>query len=115
LDRNVAALHRAGSDIVMSYASMGATALFNLLKRSDLLMIAEGLDVFKVKVPKQLAGKTIAEANFRETTNCSVIGIDTNDETITDTGPDTVFPVEGEIVLIGTPEGETEFLRLFPL
>lgn len=114
LDRNVAALHRAGSDIVMSYASMGATALFNLLKRSDLLMIAEGLDVFKVKVPKQLAGMTLADANFREKTNCSVIGIDTNDETITYTGPTTILPAEGEIVLIGTPEGETQFLRLFP-
>ena len=116
LERNVAALHRAGSDIVMSYASMGSNALFNLLQRSDLLMIAEGLDVFKVKVPAELAGKTLAEANIRQRTSCSVIGIDTDDTTTTtNPGPDSVLPADGEIVLIGMPAGETEFLRLYPL
>jgi voltage-gated potassium channel len=113
-DRSVAALHRAGASIVMSYASMGANALFNLLQRSDLLMIAEGLDVFKVQVPKALAGKTLAEADFRTRTNCSVIGIDSHDKTMTNPGPDSVLPAKGEIVLIGTPAGEAEFLRLFP-
>ena len=113
LERNVAALHRAGSDIVMSYASMGSNALFNLLQRSDLLMVAEGLDVFKVPVPKALAGKSLAEVNLRERTNCSVIGIDSEDRTMTSPGPDSILPAAGEIVLIGTPAGEAEFLRLF--
>jgi Trk K+ transport system NAD-binding subunit len=113
-ESRVAALHRAGSDIVMSYASMGSNALFNLLQRSDLLMVAEGLDVFKVPVPKALAGKTLIEANIRHRTHCSVIGIDTNDETKTNPEPETVLPEHGEIVLIGTPAGENEFLKLFP-
>ncbi|MDA0787860.1 MAG: hypothetical protein O2780_00205 [Proteobacteria bacterium] len=43
----------------------------------------------------------------------SVIGIDTNDRTTTNPAPDAVLPEEGEIVLIGTPEGELQFLRLF--
>lgn len=113
LERNVSALHRAGSDIVMSYASMGSSALFNLLQRSDLLMIAEGLDVFKVAVPKELEGKSLAEANLRQRTDCSVIGIDFQDKTTTSPGPDSILPPGGEIVLIGTPAGEAEFLRLF--
>ncbi len=114
LERNLAALHRAGSDIVMSYASMGSNALFNLLQRSDLLMIAEGLDVFKVPIPKQLAGKTLAETNVRERTNCSVIGIDLKDKSMTNPKPDEILPEAGEIVLIGSPAGEAEFLKLFP-
>lgn len=113
LERNLAALHRAGSDIVMSYASMGSNALFNLLQRSDLLMIAEGLYVFKVPVPKELAGKTLIEANIRQRTNCSVIGIDSQDKTMTSPGPDSVLPEVAEMVLIGTPAGEAEFLRLY--
>jgi Trk K+ transport system NAD-binding subunit len=114
LERNLAALHRAGSDIVMSYASMGSNALFNLLQRSDLLMIAEGLDVFKVPIPKELAGKTLAETNIRERTNCSVIGIDSQDKTMTNPEPAAVLPEVGEIVLIGSPASEAEFLKLFP-
>jgi Trk K+ transport system NAD-binding subunit len=113
LERNVAGLHRAGSDIVMSYASMGANALFNLLQRSDLLMIAEGLYVFKIPVPKVLAGKTLAEANIRHQTGCSVIGIDSDEQTMTNPSPESILPEDAEMVVIGTPAGETEFLRLF--
>lgn len=113
LDRNVPVLHRAGCDIVMSAASMGSKALFNLLRRSDLLMIAEGLDVFKVPVSKELAGKTLAQANFYERTSCSVVGIDSAHVTTTNPGPETVLLEDSEIVLIGTPENETEFLKLF--
>jgi Trk K+ transport system NAD-binding subunit len=113
LERNVSVLNRAGSDIVMSYASMGSNALFNLLQRSDLLMIAEGLDVFKVPVPRELAGKRLTELNLRQLTNCSIIGIDFDDSTMTNPGPDFELPAAGEIVLIGTPAGEAEFLRLF--
>ena len=114
LERTVAALHRAGSDFVMSYASMGANALFNLLQRSDLLMIAEGLDVFKVRVPDSLAGKSLADAAIRKKTGCSVIGIDSDEHTIPSPEPDAILPHGSEIVLIGTPAGEMEFLKQFP-
>jgi voltage-gated potassium channel len=112
-ERNVAPMHRAGSDFVMSYASMGANAFFSLLQRSDLVMIAEGLDVFKVQIPKQLAGKTLAESNIRPRTGCSVIGIDTKNKTTANPAADTILPSDGEIVLIGTPEAEIAFLKKF--
>ena len=112
-EHTVAALHRAGSDFVMSYASLGANSLFNLLQRSDLLMIAEGLDVFKVKVPASLAGKTLSDSGITRKTGCSVIGIAVNDHTESVLEPDTVMPQDAEIVLIGTPAGETEFLRIY--
>ena len=114
LERNLAEMHRAGCDIALSYASLGANALFNLLHRVDLLMVAEGLDVFKVPVPEELVGKTLEEADLRQRTNCSVIGIDSHDKTTTNPGSDFRLPAEGEIVLIGTPESETDFLKLYP-
>lgn len=113
-ERNLAAMHRAGCDMALSYASLGANALFNLLHRVDLLMVAEGLGVFKVPVPEELVGKTLAEADLRQRTNCSVIGIDSHDKTTTNPEPDSRLPEQGEIVLIGTPESETEFLKLYP-
>ncbi len=111
LDRNVAALHRAGSDMVMSYASMGANSLFNLLQRSDLRMIAEGLDVFKVPVPKALAGKTLGEVDIHQKTGCRLIGIDSEEHTLTNPALSTLLPEDGEIVLIGTPEAEMRYLK----
>ncbi|MFT7262193.1 MAG: K+/H+ antiporter YhaU regulatory subunit KhtT, partial [Halioglobus sp.] len=54
-----------------------------------------------------------AEANFYQRTSCSVIGIDCADVTTTNPGPNTVLPETGEIIMIGTTEGESEFMKLF--
>ena len=113
LERSVSALHRAGADTVVSYASMGANSLFNLLKRSDLLMVAEGLDVFKLPVPASLAGLALKDARIREKTECTLVGIDQDGETLTDPSSDTVIPTEGEIILIGGVEGEKRFFAEF--
>jgi K+/H+ antiporter YhaU regulatory subunit KhtT len=92
---------------------MGANALFNLLKRSDLLMIAEGLNVFKMPVPRQLKGKTLGDAKIRRRTGATVIGIDDAHGTTTNPGPETVLPEDGQIVLIGNVDAETRFLYEF--
>jgi voltage-gated potassium channel len=113
LERNVSTLHRAGADFVMSYSSMGANAIFNLLKRSDILMVAEGLNIFRVKVPPQLAGKTIAQSLVRQITGCSIIAIKTAAEFQVNPPPSARLNVNAEIVLIGTVEDENRFLVRF--
>ena len=111
-ERNVATLHRAGADSVLSYASMGASAVMNLLQRNKILMVAEGLDLFEVRVPTELAGKTIAETSIRENTGCSVVAIRTEDGIKAVPDPFTTLPADAEIVLIGTAEAEDRFLEL---
>ena len=111
-ERNVATLHRAGADSVLSYASMGASAVMNLLQRNKILMVAEGLDLFEVRVPTELAGKTIAETSIRENTGCSVVAIRTEDGIKVVPDPFTTLPADAEIVLIGTAEAEDRFLEL---
>jgi voltage-gated potassium channel len=113
LERNVSTMHRAGADFVMSYSSMGANAIFNLLKRSDILMVAEGLNIFRVKVPPQLAGKTIAQSLVRQITGCSIIAIKTAAEFQVNPPPSARLNVNAEIVLIGTVEDENRFLVRF--
>ena len=112
-ERNVATLHRAGADSVLSYASMGASAVMNMLQRSKILMVAEGLDLFTVRVPDNLVGRTIAESSVRERTGCSVVAIRTERgmEVIPD--PFETLPANADIVLIGTAEAEARFLDLY--
>jgi Trk K+ transport system NAD-binding subunit len=112
LERNVHTLHRAGADFVISEASMGANAIFNLLRRSDVLLLAEGLDVFRVKVPPSLAGKTLTEGAIRQRTGCSVIAIHTGDEVLVNPDPSTTMPAGAELVVIGSEESEQQFLDL---
>ena len=77
----------------MSYASRGANAVFNHLEHSGTFMVAEGLDVFEVKMPASLVGKTIAESGIRRKTGCTTH--------------------EGQLILIGSPKGESRFLQTF--
>ena len=44
LDRNIDTLHRAGADFVMSYASMGANAIYNLLQARGCLVACRGIE-----------------------------------------------------------------------
>ena len=46
-------LHRAGADFVISQNHMGATSIFNLLRRAKILMVTEGLDAFQPKNSRQ--------------------------------------------------------------
>lgn len=113
LDRNVATLLRAGADLVLSYASMGANTLFNLLRGSDHLLLAEGVNVFPANLPASLAGKRLSDLDVRAQTGCSVIAIEDKGTRVINPPPDYVLPASGRIFLIGTLEAEDRFLRLF--
>jgi voltage-gated potassium channel len=115
LEKNVSTLHRAGADFVMSYASMGANAVFNLLEQDDIVMVAEGLDVFRCPVPRKLVGKTLRESDVRRKTGCSVVAIETGGTSIVNPDPELPLPdsADAELILIGNTEAEHRFLKLY--
>jgi Trk K+ transport system NAD-binding subunit len=113
LERNVTTLHRAGADFVLSYESLGANTMFNLLDRSDILMVTEGLDVLKVKLPSSLEGKSLAESGIRAKTGCSVVALVYDGETQFDFDPNEPLSEGTEIILIGTLADENRFLEIF--
>ena len=113
LERNVEALHRAGADFVMSYASMGATIILNLLKRNDIVMITEGLNFFRVGLPNELAGKTIAESQVYPETGCYITAVFTGKQSIVSPPPSMELSADCEILLIGTIEAENKYLERY--
>lgn len=114
LERNVSTLHRAGTDFVMSYASMGANTMLNLLKRSEILLLAEGLELFKLPVPRSLGGRTLAESGVRERSGASIVAIVEGERMEVNPEPGARLPAGAEIVLIGSFEAEDRFVSLFP-
>jgi Trk K+ transport system NAD-binding subunit len=113
LDRAVEHLYHAGCDFVISLSSMGANSIFNLLKKGNILMIAEGVDIFKVDSPKKLIGKTIMSSTVREKTGCSIVAITSGDEIKINPEPSSVIEKGKSIVLIGNAEAETKFFNQF--
>jgi Trk K+ transport system NAD-binding subunit len=112
-DRNVITLHRAGTDFVMSYASMGANTMLNMLKRGEILMLAEGLDLFKVPMPKGLVGRTVAESKVRERSGVSIVAVMQGDDIAVNPDPSVPLPDAAEILVIGSEEAEADFLEIF--
>ncbi|MFP3867151.1 MAG: potassium channel family protein [Desulfobacteraceae bacterium] len=114
LDRNISILHTAGANLVMSAASLAANTIFNLLISNKVLMISEGLNIFRVKTHPSLAGKTLRESKIREETGCTLIAIQTDGEMRINPNPDQPLAATDELILIGTGEAEKLFLNRYP-
>jgi voltage-gated potassium channel len=112
-ERNVATLHRAGADLVLSYSSMGANAIFNLLRGRETLLMAEGLNIFTAPVPPDMAGKTIADSEVRSRTGCNIIAVESQGRREINPAPDFCLPDGGDLILIGSLEAEEKFLATF--
>jgi K+/H+ antiporter YhaU regulatory subunit KhtT len=107
-------MHRAGADFVLSYASMGATTMFNLLRPTANVSIAEGLDVFRVQTPESLDGKTIAGSDVRERSGSTILAVRGEDDGLRVNPPaDMVLRAGQELVLVGSAESERAFLQRF--
>lgn len=113
LDRNVGLLHRAGCDIVLSYASFGSNFIINHLKKGTYLMLSEGVDVFRIRTPKSFAGRTINDLRLRETIGCHVVATSSGESMELISSGDFMFTKDTEIVLIAGNEAEAYFLKLY--
>jgi Trk K+ transport system NAD-binding subunit len=112
-ERNVSTMHRAGADFVMSYASMGAGTIFNYLERSDVLILAEGLNVSKVRVPKKMVGEILAKKNPLTAAGCHLVALG-HDQHM-DMNPDLTAPLlaDATMVIVGSLENVKSFLGMY--
>ncbi|HTO01462.1 MAG TPA: NAD-binding protein [Microthrixaceae bacterium] len=113
-DRNVATLNRAGADSVLSYASLGATAILNTLGDNDSLVLAEGLEMFSTPMPAAMAGKSLAQARVREHTGCNVVAVSHDGRTVPNPDPHVPIQSDASLVVIGDAQAQLEFLERFP-
>lgn len=113
LDRSISKLHTAGADLVMSYASLAANTILNLLKPDEMLMLAEGLNVFRFGVHSSLVGKSLAESQIRMQTDCSVIAINQDGKMVINPDPFVCFRENDELIIIGADDAEKRFLEMY--
>jgi voltage-gated potassium channel len=113
LDTNISKLHTAGANLVMSSASLAANTILNLLKPDDVLMLAEGLNVFRAGIHSSLVGKSLVESQIRMQTGCSVIAINHDGEMVSNPDPSVRFSERDELIMIGTDDAEKRFLEMY--
>ncbi|HMB41774.1 MAG TPA: NAD-binding protein [Balneolaceae bacterium] len=108
-EKNINTMHRAGADFVMSYASMGANSIFNILEGQEVLVLAEGLNIFNHKVNDSLANKSLIQTDIRKETGCTVVAVNCRDKMEVSPAPHRILNKDEELILIGSPEGENKF------
>ncbi len=113
LDRNVVTLYRAGADAVLSYAGTGSAAIWNHFRGDETLLVAHGLNVFRIPIPTELAGRTLAETHVHRRTGCNVVAVERAGTIVSNPAPDEPLPSEGDLVLVGTDEAEARFNSVF--
>ena len=113
LERNAVTMHRAGADFVLSYSSMGATEIFNLLHRSSVHTVALGLNVLRVKVPESLVGQSLIEANLRQETGCTAIVIEHEGRFESILDPTRTLPADAWLVVLAPEGAEERFLERY--
>ncbi|MBO4336025.1 MAG: NAD-binding protein [Desulfovibrio sp.] len=116
LDRNISLLHTAGADLVLSLASMVSNSVINLLSPGKVLMINEGLNIFRTTVTASLEGKHLLGSGIRSETHCSVVALRTTQgEMLINPDPQHVFVLNEELYLIGDSASEKAFHERFSL
>ena len=76
-------------------------------------MLSEGVDVFKVRTPRSIVGKSIGAVRLRESIGCHIVGIVHNGTSDLISSEDQKFPENSEIILIANDEAESRFLEKY--
>ena len=112
-ERNIEAIHRAGADFVLSYASLGAEYVLSLVQGHELVMLGEGVELFAVPLPSALDGQTLAESEIASRTGLNVIGIQQNGRVVTNPPPATTLVKGSELLMLGSTRQRQAFTEVF--
>lgn len=112
-ERNLEAIHRAGADFVLSYASIGTESILSYLQKRELIVIGEGIDLFVVKVPKSLTGKSLGETRIGSDIGLTVIAIQKGENVITNPPAGSLLEPGSELLMIGSTEQRDAFISRF--
>ena len=112
-ERNVEAIHRAGADFVLSYATLGVESVMSLLRGYELVVLGEGVELFSVEVPASLSGRQLAESGIGSSTGMSVVALDQDGRLITRLTRETPLQKGDVLVMLGSLEQRRKFAELF--
>lgn len=110
--RNVEAIHRAGADMVLSFASLAEESVLALIQHRELIFIGEGVRFFSFAIPDSLVGKSLMESEIRARTGLNVVAIRRGDVPLM-AKPDMRLEMNDELLATGTVEQRKRFRALF--
>lgn len=106
-------MYRAGADYVLSLATVsGRMIASRVLEEADVLLSDYQIEVVRTRTPG-LVGQTLGEAAVRTETDCTVVAVERDGETLADVGPDFEVRSGDELIVAGTDSGVTAFREAY--
>ena len=112
-ERNVEAIHRAGADFVLSYATLGVESVVSLLRGYELVVLGEGVELFSIAVPPALSGRRLADSGIGSGTGLSVVALDRAGTLITRLTGETRLEPGAVLLMLGSLEQRRKFADVF--
>jgi Trk K+ transport system NAD-binding subunit len=106
---SVRKMYRAGADYVLSLAAVsGRMIASTIVEGEDVLSLDQQIKIVRTTAP-ELVGRTLADAEVRSTTGCTVVGVERDDSVITEIGPEFAVEAGDELIIAGTDDGIRRF------
>jgi Trk K+ transport system NAD-binding subunit len=112
-ERNVEAIHRAGADFVLSYASLGRESVLALVQGRELIFVGEGVNFYALEVPATLVGRSLRESEIGAKSGLNVVAIESHGDLLSNPPPDTPLDRDSQLFAIGSSEQRRRFYELF--
>ena len=109
---SVPKLYRAGADYVLSLSTVSGRLLASHLLDEEVLRPETQVDLVRTEAP-ELVGLTVAEADVRARTGCTVVAVERDGDLLTTVGPDTRVVAGDTLVVGGTDEAVNRFTELY--
>ncbi|WP_137286081.1 potassium channel family protein [Halorussus salinisoli] len=109
---NIQKLYRAGADYVLALATVSGRMLAStILEREEVISMDKQVEIVRTTA-SELAGQSLAEADVRARTGCTVVAVERDGEVVTEVGPEFRFQHGDDVIVAGTDEGVNRFTTL---
>jgi Trk K+ transport system NAD-binding subunit len=108
---SVQKLYRAGADYVLALPTVSGRMLASTILEEDVISYDQQVEIVRLAVGR-LAGESLASADLRSETGCTVVAVERDGQVLTDLDPDFTFERDDEVVVAGPDEGIVEFTAL---
>lgn len=101
-------LYAAGADYVLSLATVAGRMLAQTILDEDVMALDKQIDVVRTEAPA-LVGQTLAEADVRARTGCTVVAVQRNGDVVSQPDADFRIPEGDALVVVGADADVARF------
>ncbi|CQR50376.1 MULTISPECIES: potassium channel family protein [Haloferax] len=109
---SIAKLYRAGADYVLALSTVAGRMLASTVLDEEVIAPQSQIEIVRTHAPG-LVGRTLAGADVRARTNCTVIAVERGGELVTEIGPAFRVEADDDLVVAGVDEDIYRFNEQF--